>query len=394
MAASWLLLGRFSAAFMTAQGFGALTCGSFSTNKLVPPSESIMPELLSHQMIDLLFAWGPPILWLGGGVVVGLVVERVVMGRLRAWSEQSKWTYDNIIIAGVKGLPFFWCLLLGLFMATQCLALRPEWQSTVSKGLVVALMFSLTLATARVVGGLLAYNAKRSGGAAGSSIITNLVAVVIYILGFLVILDSVGVQITPILTALGVGGLAVALALQDTLSNLFAGLQLIASKKIKIGDYIRLDNTDEGLVTDLSWRYTTVYTLAGNLVIVPNAKLSSAIVTNYSLPHPEIPVSVPVSIAYGSDLERVELISIEVARDIQVTVDGAVRDFQPLVRFTAFGESSVNFNLVLRATSFEQQPVLRHELIKRLHARFAAEGIEIPYPTRTLYLKNSTQVPT
>ena len=341
---------------------------------------TLMPEFISQNLIDLFSTWGPPALWLSGGVIVGLVVERVAMARLRAWSESSKWAYDNIIIAGVKGLPFFWCVLLGLFMSAQCLALRPEWQATVSKALIVALMFSLTVATARVVGGLLAYNAKRSGGAVASSIITNLAAVVIYILGFLVILDSVGVQITPILTALGVGGLAVALALQDTLSNLFAGLQLVASKKINIGDYVRLDNSDEGIVTDLTWRYTTVRTLAGNLVIVPNAKLSSAIVTNYSLPQSEILVPVPIAVAYSSDLERIERISIEVAQDIQTTVTGAVRDFQPVVRFTAFGESSVNFNLVLRATSFEQQYVLRHELIKRLHARFAAEGIEIPYP--------------
>lgn len=380
--------------FMAARGFGVLTCGCFSIDKLATLSEPVMPEFFNQNVIDLLFTWGPPILWLSGGVVVGLVVERVAMTRLRAWSEQSKWAYDHIIIAGVKGLAFFWCVLLGLFMATQCLVLRAEWQATVSKALIVALMFSLTVATARVVGGLLAHNAKRSGGAVASSIITNLAAVVIYILGFLVILDSVGVQITPILTALGVGGLAVALALQDTLSNLFAGLQLVASKKINIGDYVRLDNTDEGVITDLTWRYTTVCTLAGNLVIVPNAKLSSAIVTNYSLPQPEIPVSVPISVAYSSDLERIEHISIEVAQGVQATVDGAVRDFQPLVRFTAFGEWSVNFNLVLRATSFEQQPVVRHELIKRLHARFAAEGIDIPYPTRTLHLKNSTQVPT
>jgi small-conductance mechanosensitive channel len=279
-------------------------------------------------------------------------------------------------------------------MATQCMGLRPESQVLVSKTLIVALMFSLTVATARVTGGLLAYSAKRSGGAVASSIITNLAAVVIYILGFLVILDSVGVQITPILTALGVGGLAVALALQDTLSNLFAGLQLVASKKINIGDYVRLENSDEGLVTDLTWRYTTICTLAGNLVIVPNAKLSSAIVTNYSLPNPEIPVPVSIAVVYGSDLERIERISIEVAQEIQSTVMGAVRDFQPVVRFTAFGESSMNFSLILRAASFEHQYVLRHEVIKRLHARFFAEGIDIPYPTRTLHLKSSLQVPT
>jgi small-conductance mechanosensitive channel len=336
---------------------------------------------------DLLFLWGVPAAWLAAGILVGLVVERVVLSRLKAWSERSGWGYDSILIGGVRGVAFFWCLMLGVFFASQSLGLRTEWQAMVSKALVVALMFSLTVAIARVSGGLLAHLAKRSGGAVASSIITHLVAVAIYILGFLVILDSLGVQVTPVLTALGVGGLAVALALQDTLSNLFAGLQLVASKQVHIGDFVRLDSGDEGVVVDLTWRYTTIRTLPGNLIIVPNAKLSSAIVTNFTSPSPTQPVVVPVGVAYGSDLEHVERVAIEVAKEIQATVAGAVRDFQPVVRFSGFGDSSVNFNLILRAATFQDQFLMRHEVIKRLHARFNAAGIEIPFPIRTVHLK-------
>jgi small-conductance mechanosensitive channel len=337
---------------------------------------------------DLVLIWGVPAAWVVGGILIGLVVERVLLGRLKAWSEKSGWGYDSILIGGMKGLAFFWCLMLGVFFASQSVGVKAEWQGTLSKGLVVALMFSLTVAVARVAGGLLAHSAKRSGGGAvASSIITNLVAVVIYILGFLVILDSLGVQITPVLTALGVGGLAVALALKDTLENLFAGLQLVATQKINIGDMVRLDSGDEGVVSDLTWRYTTIRTLPGNLVIVPNSKLSMAIVVNYSMPAPDMPVAVPVGVAYGTDLERVERISIEVAKEVQTTVDGAVRDFQPVVRFTAFAESSVTFNVIMRAATFQDQFLLRHELIKRLHARFNAEGIEIPFPMRTVQIK-------
>ena len=339
---------------------------------------------------DVLLTWGVPVAWVIGGIVIGLVVERLLLGRLKAWSENSGGGYDSVLITGVKGVVFFWCLMLGVYFASQSLGVKAEWQGTLSKGLVVALMFSLTVAVARVAGGLLAHSAKRSGGGAvASSIITNLVAVVIYILGFLVILDSLGVQITPVLTALGVGGLAVALALKDTLENLFAGLQLVATKKINIGDMVRLDSGDEGVVADLTWRYTTIRTLPGNLVIVPNSKLSMAIVTNYTMPTPDLPVAVSVGVAYGGDLERVERVAIEVAKDIQTSVDGAVRDFQPLVRFIAFGDSSVNFNVILRAVTFQDQFLLRHELIKRLHARFQAEGIEIPFPIRTVQIKGS-----
>jgi small-conductance mechanosensitive channel len=356
------------------------------------PSSAVQ---VGSQTWELIQTWGLPALWIVAGVVVGLVVERVVLRQLKAWSEKSAWGYDNILLGGVKGVAFFWCLMVGVYLAGQALTLAAEWHAMLGKVLVVALMFSLTVAVARVAGGLLAHSAKRSGGGAvASSIITNLVSAVIYVLGFLVILDSLGVQITPVLTALGVGGLAVALALQDTLGNLFAGLQLVASKKVNIGDVVRLDSGDEGVVADLTWRYTSIRTLAGNLVIVPNAKLSSAIVTNYTLPAPDLPVIVAVGVAYGSELDKVERVAIAVATDVQMTVEGAVRDFQPVVRFTGFGDSSVTFNLILRAATFQDQFLVRHELIKRLHARFQADGIEIPFPIRTLQIKGSLPVAT
>jgi small-conductance mechanosensitive channel len=360
-------------------------------------AEPTVPLVNDHPAVtwDLVMAWGIPAAWIVGGIVVGLVVERVVLTRLKAWSEKSKWDVDNILVGGVKGVAFFWCLVLGLYMASRNQTLSPESHTILGKVLVVVLMFSLTVAIARVAGGVLAYRAQNTGSsAAASSIITNLVSVAIYILGFLVILDSLGVQITPILTALGVGGVAIALALKDTLENLFAGLQVVASRKMNIGDMVRLDSGDEGVITDLTWRYTTIRTLAGNLVIVPNSKLSFAIVTNYTLPTADQPVLVPVGVAYGSDLERVERIAIEVAKDVQATVDGAVREFLPMVRFTAFAESSVNFNVILRSMTFQDQPLLRHELIKRLHARFKHEGIEIPFPIRTVHLKGSVPGPT
>ncbi|MBA3697460.1 MAG: mechanosensitive ion channel family protein [Planctomycetes bacterium] len=343
---------------------------------------------------ELVLTWGVPAAWIFGGILIGLVVERVVLRRLKAWSEKSGWGYDSILIGGVKGVAFFWCLMLGVFFGGQSVGLKAEWQAMVSNALVVALMFSLTVAVARVIGGLLAQSAKRSGGAVASSIITNLVAAVIYILGFLVILDTLGVQVTPVLTALGVGGLAVALALKDTLENLFAGLHLVASKQIHIGDFVRLDSGDEGVVSDLTWRSTTIRTLPGNIIIVPNFKLSSAIVTNFTTPSPSQPVAIPVGVAYGSDLEMVERVAIEVATDIQTSVDGGVRDFKPVVRFFQFADSSVNFNVVLRASKFQDQFLMRHELIKRLHARFNAEGIEIPFPIRTVHLKGALPKPT
>jgi small-conductance mechanosensitive channel len=198
-----------------------------------------------------------------------------------------------------------------------------------------------------------------------------------------VLLESFGISITPMLTALGVGGLAVALALQDTLSNLFAGIQITLTRTIKSGDYIHLTTGEEGTVTDISWRSTTLLTQSDNLTVIPNSKLAQNILTNYSLPKRNLSITVNVGISYDSDLEKVESVTLDVAA--QLMKENGI-ETQPVFRYKEFGTSSVNFNLSMDVNEFSQQYILRHEFIKRLYKRFITEGIEIPYPTTTVYI--------
>jgi small-conductance mechanosensitive channel len=217
-----------------------------------------------------------------------------------------------------------------------------------------------------------------------TSIFTHLTQVLVYIIGVLVLLQSLGISITPILTALGVGGLAVALALQDTLSNLFAGIHTIASHKIRPGDYLRLENGQEGYVTDITWRYTTIRMLANNMIIIPNAKLASAVATNFSLPETDMSVPVEVGVSYESDLDKVEAVTIDVARSVMKEIEGGIPEFEPFIRYNKFDDSSINFAVVLRGKEFSNQYLIRHEFIKRLQKRYRQEGIEIPFPIRTI----------
>jgi small-conductance mechanosensitive channel len=215
----------------------------------------------------------------------------------------------------------------------------------------------------------------------------NITRILVFIIGVLIILQSLGISIAPILTALGVGGLAVALALQETLSNLFAGIQIIASKQIKPGDFVKLDSGEEGFVTDITWRYTTIRTLPNNMVIIPNAKLASALVTNYNSPEKEMAVLVQVGVSYDSDLEKVEKVVIEVGKEIMQEVKGGIPGFEPFIRFHTFGDFSINFSVILRGLEFVDQHLIRHEFTKRLHRRFNAEGIVIPFPIRTIHMQ-------
>jgi len=190
-----------------------------------------------------------------------------------------------------------------------------------------------------------------------------------------------------VLTTLGVGGIAVALALQHTLSNLFAGMQLTLAGNIRVGDMIKLETGEEGVVDDIHWRVTRIRTLPNNFVLIPNSRLAQSVVTNFSAPTPDLSITIPLSVHYASDLDRVERVTLAVSRQVLREVAGGVADFEPLVRFQRFGESSIDFNVVLRGDAFTDSFLIKHEFIKAIKRAFAAEGIVIPYPIRALNLE-------
>ncbi len=327
-------------------------------------------------------------LGLAGGLVLGLGLEIIVLARLRAWGEARGHTgWDQVVLQALRGVTFFWCLMVGVAVGAHLGPFTPETLTLIGRIQLIAGTASITLVVVRLAtGGMGIATSGLAGAQATSSILINLVRLLIFGLGALVILQSQGISITPVLTALGVGGLAVALALQDPLSNLFAGLQILSAKKVRIGNIVRLDSGDEGTVTDISWRYTTVVTGLNNTVLVPNAKLASAIVTNFSMPDHEVVVNVVVGVDYGSDLEQVEQVSLAVACEVQHESANAVPGHDPVMRFNAFADSAITATISLRAKDFADQGALRHAFIKRLHARYRSEGIAIAFPQSVVHL--------
>ncbi|MBO0803157.1 MAG: mechanosensitive ion channel family protein [Nocardiopsaceae bacterium] len=318
------------------------------------------------------------------GVIVALAA-RAAVRRLRHRAERTDWYLDDLVL-NLLGSAVPWCaVLLGLWAALFSLPLKHGWRVDSDHALLGAIVIVITIAVARTAGAAVQSRAMAHSGTSGSAtIFVNITRVIVFALGLLLLLNSLGIAITPLLTALGVGGLAVALALQDTLSNLFAGVHILASHQIQPGSYILLDNGMEGYIEDTNWRNTTIRQTSNNVVVVPNATLASSIVTNYHQPDQQMSVSVVVGVAYDSDLERVEQVSIDVGREVMREVDGAVPDFEPFVRFTDFGDSSINFSVSLRAAEASKRGLVTHEFIKRLHRRYQAEEIDIPYPVITL----------
>lgn len=328
--------------------------------------ESARTAILSLLVITLAYLFGQlarPIFT----TQVGRIVRRAAI----------RW--DPAIVEAVARRIPFWSLLVGIYVAAGYWSLAPNIATALDKGLYVVAAASFTFLASEILVKLVRTHGPAIDAALPTTTLTeNLIRIVVVTLGLLVILNGLGLSITPILTALGVGGLAVALALQDTLANLFAGFYLTVAKQIRIGNYIRLSSGEEGYLVDIDWRASRLRELSNNTVLVPNAKLSQSIVTNYHLPDHELAVVIEASVDYNSDLEEVERITTDVAREVMRTVPGGVSGFEPFVRYHTFGDPGIGFSVILRAQEFVDQHLIKHEFVKRLHRRFSAEGIAIP----------------
>jgi small-conductance mechanosensitive channel len=324
-----------------------------------------------------------------GAWVLGWALARILLPHIAHLLSRTSTRIDDVILAALRPHVPLWFLLIGLVLGLRHVMGPWEFMGWAYKIATALFILSMTVAIASVLTGLLTVSAKTWGDAShSSSLVQNAIRIVVISLGLLVIAGNMGIAITPIITALGVGSLAVALALQPTLSNLFAGFQISLTRMVRIGDYVELETGQTGYVEDIDWRATHIRELPNNRYIVPNAKLADLIVRNYSLPENEQSVTVPVGVSYDSDLERVERVTIEVAKESMKEVQGAAAGFEPFIRYTQFGDSAIQFSVILRVQSFADRFPITHDFIKRLHGRYAKERIEIPFPQRVVTFVN------
>ena len=318
---------------------------------------------------------------LTAGIIADRLIRRYIGHHLAV--EESTWKY--VLVRSMQGVPIFFSFIIGLYWAIDAVEISPTLTKLLSYLLFTSNVVSITRVLARTVDGVVTMYFERSDkNLPKTTLLNNILIGVIYAMGLLVILQYYGISIAPILTAAGVGGMAVALALQEMLANIFSGLHLILSKQLRIGDYIRLSSGEEGRVTDITWRFTTIISLgASSTIVIPNKTIAGANITNFSLPTQNINVSVPVGVAYDSDLAAVERVTIETAKEVLARVDDNP-NANPLVLYTDFGDSSINFNVILPSRIFDHQGKIKHEFIKALTERYRTEGIDIPYPIQTI----------
>jgi len=330
----------------------------------------------------------------GAIVLGGFIIQILISTRLQKIVAKTHWKGDDVIIEGLRGRIIIWSVIIGLYAALPLLHLPAEYHRIIEKVLLVLVILFITLAASSIISGFIrAYAGEPKGEIFSTSIFSIFAKIVVISIGLMIILQALDISITPLLTALGVGGLAVALALQDTLGNLFAGLNILFSGKVKKGDYIKLQSGEEGYVVDITWRNTTIRQLADNFVIIPNSRLASSITTNYNLPKSALTVSIGLGVAYDSDLEKVERVTLATAREVLREIEGDEPEQEPSLRFHTFGDSSIDLTVALYVKEYSRQFIIKHEFVKRLHKKYREEGIVIPFPVRTLEFARGVKNP-
>lgn len=318
-------------------------------------------------------------------ILIGWGIDRIALPRLQKLAQHWESPTQGAFFEALRGKIVWLFFFIGI-RSVFTFAPIPEkwaeigklWSTALATFVFFILVTNALVSTVKKI----THDDKNKKGS--TSIIENVIRIIFFCIGSLVILEEFNISITPILTALGVGALAVALALQDTLGNLFSGISVIAGKRIKPGHYIRLNSGEEGFIEDISWRSTVIQETNNNRIIVPNQKIATAIISNYNLSQEELLVRIPMGVSYNSDLEKVDQICIEEAIRVQRELYGDNFNFKPFVRYRSFGDSSINLIVIMKMKNYTDQFLITDNFIRKIHPRFNKEGVEIPFPMRTV----------
>ncbi len=333
------------------------------------------------------------------GIIIGSIILSLLTRRIlkvaSVFTAKTRTKLDNFIIEHIKRPIQLLILTLGLFFAIKYVG----WEITLGQISLIQIftsfwIFAVAYLVARIIQAFftwytedLQHKLKRKVDRTLFTFLRKVINFSIYLIALGAILKQFGIEITPLLAGLGIAGIGIALALKDTLSNLFSALYITIDRPMRLGDYIELDTNTAGYVKNIGWRTTRLKTWDNNHVIMPNSKIAEAIFKNYDAPRKEMTVRVACGVSYDSNLEKVEKVAIEEAKKIQKKVEGAVDDYEPVLRFREFADSAITFTVNLKVKNRESRGKVIHKYIKALHKRFNKEKIEIPFPQRDIHMK-------
>ena len=309
---------------------------------------------------------------------------RFVLLRL---AQRTRTEVDDILIRAVRHVATYSIPVIGLMLALTPLALQTPIPERILFSLLAVLLMRGAI---RLIDDMSRWLEETWQERTASSLDRGLLPLLrkavkasVVILGVLIILGKWEVQIGPLLGALGIGGLAIALALNSSLSNIFSGIQLILDRSVNVGDKVQLDSGEVGVVLDIGLRTTLMRTYDNEVISLPNSQLANARIKNYTRPDSTIRVGVNFAVAYGSDVNEVK----GVVSDAISQLDDIMPEPEPQVLFLNMGDFSLDMCARVWVDDYGKQFAKKLEMTELIYNTLKKSGIEIPFPTRTVYMK-------
>ncbi len=310
---------------------------------------------------------------------VGAILEYLVQRRVATSHFVRRYPWLGMALESLEAGILFWVTALGVHVAITTSSAPPAVLRLLDQTLAVLVVASITIVAARFVkSAVLRLSHGPGSQIASGTLFATVAQALVIVLGVLFTLSSLGIEITPLLTALGVGGLAVALALQPPLANLFSGIQLIASRQIRPGDYVALASGQAGYVEDINWRSISIREAGNNLVVVPNLVLAQEVFTNYRLPEPSVAAHVPLRVAYGSDLEYVERLAREAIGQLDRGMKEATASRDAVIHVVEFADTTVNLTVNFFVNGVTDHERARSEFLRQFYDLMKRDGIGSP----------------
>ncbi|HJW76523.1 MAG TPA: mechanosensitive ion channel family protein [Thermoleophilia bacterium] len=326
--------------------------------------------------------WATALAWAGIalaiGAAVGALVHVLVARSLRRYGEPRGLRWPAAAVAALRGVPEVWGALAGAAIADPRASLSQEWSVWLERAWIVVLVVSVTVFLTRLAGALtMALVASDRSRLPTVSIVLNIVRFTIWVIGFVVALNLLGVEIGPLLTALGVTGIAISLGLQDILRNLFTGLQITLTHQYEPGQFVHLQSGEEGEVIDVTWRETRLHTPTGDIAVVPNSVIGNTVVTNYSRGDELYILDVEFRVVIEADLDRVLAVAVEVARDTARESPEVDTGFSPTCDVTSLADAGATCVTRLGVTHYRRRRIAQDAYLRGLHKRLQVEGIAL-----------------
>ena len=345
--------------------------------------------------LDGLPAWQATLLVLGASLLAAVAIEKVGLRLGRRAVSRTESGFDDILFEELRVPMLVTVFLAGVYALTQTPSIAGAVMGTEQLDrffgrpsvtiIVLAWAWSLNRIVNRTVDEM-----QRDGRRYDfAPVLSNVWTLAVVVTSAFIVLSIWEIDVTPLIGAAGIAGIAIGFAAKDTVANFFGGLALYFDDTYKLGDYVELESGEAGTVVKVGIRSTTLLTRSEVLVTVPNAMLNAGKVVNQSAPQQRKRIKVPIGVAYGTDIDAFEALVLRVAAAEELVLERP----EPRVRFRRFGDSALEYELLCWVPTPKREGKATHRLNRALYAELGAAGIEIPYPKRDIHVRDDQPDP-